>query len=444
MLDAAESTPVDGAISASPKLFGRAPYHGDGGGLPSWHKSDPGLVHRAMAAAASPHCALMPEQLLPRLPRLVRASWNLKCLDDQGHKIQPTSGYVHLDHAAVAPWISLDAAGARNSIVIDIDHAGGPELVAQLPAEIRPHLVIDPYSGRSAAIFMLAVPVLLQTKNPKPRWLCDRVAEDLEDYFFTGYEDDDEPSKPKRRNATALRVGTLTKNPFGRIEELAGPQKRRKLPLGAAWPHPLWDWWQDVSGSNLVWHTIPGADSVFLEDVSEHLWQLRHEEDLVELPSRGKPFWAKSTEEVLDPKGRNDLVFRQLRGFAFRHAEQDGMALLEQALRFNSELDRPMDFGEVAGIARSVTRYMLTEYKPGQGDSWDRGVMQLQRTGLELPERQHLAALRTARVKRDATMEKLKGLIASWPEGQKLTQKALAEAADISIESVKRYWKKAR
>ena len=106
--------------------------------LPPWHRRDQSLIFDAIRTVKenAPHLAPLIASLLPRMPRLVRASYDLKTSS-------PSSHMATIASVISAPWISFDSSVARNVLLLDIDHPDGLDLAQELPSRIRPHIVSD-------------------------------------------------------------------------------------------------------------------------------------------------------------------------------------------------------------------------------------------------------------------------------------------------------------
>lgn len=179
--------------------------------LPEWHRQNPALLANSLMEAkeTAPHLAGLADSLLPKMPRIIRASQNLRAIN-----IENASHLFTLESAISLPWISFDAKQSRNCLLFDIDHADALDLVEELPASIRPTLIFDPYSGRSHGVLPLNSPVLRGGK------LSCEILADLAHQLLA-----------KHLKATSLPVGSLIKNPFGKASELVGVLPRRTPPL---------------------------------------------------------------------------------------------------------------------------------------------------------------------------------------------------------------------
>lgn len=382
--------------------------------LPKWHKKNACLLANSLIEAKqnAPFLSGLADSLLQKMPRIVRASQNLKSIN-----IEHSSHLFSLHNAIDLPWISFDAKGARNVLLFDIDHDRGPELASELPANIRPHIVVDPWSGRSAGILVLKSPVLTGAgAKIGPQLLANGCHEMFAKYF----------------EADALPHGSLTKNPFGMLKNIIGILSRRS-------PEPssglLWEAYQEAN-SGLCWHTIPGAAEVelrdilkYFEDDYEQIASDRSKQNFIKKKDRGEPSYI----------GRNCYVFDLTRFWAYDENETDSNNIYMKAEEINLSMSNPLPASDVKSIARSISKFMQTRYRPTR--RINKGVMNLEESDLAIKQKQKLAAHRTNDIKADNTDHKIKQALKHFPESRKLTQKALSEVSGVSIKSIKRRWK---
>jgi hypothetical protein len=321
-----------------------------------------------------------------------------------------------LHNAIDLPWISFDAKGARNVLLFDIDHDRGPELAAELPESIRPHIVVDPWSGRSAGILVLKTPVLTGAgAKIGPQLLANGCHEQLAKYF----------------EADALPHGSLTKNPFGTLKNIIGV-------LGRRTPEPssgiLWEAFQEAN-SGLCWHVIPGAAEVelrdilkYFEDDYEQIATDRSKKNFIKKKDRGEPSYI----------GRNCYVFDLTRFWAYDENETDSNNIYMKAEEINLSMSRPLPNSDIKAISRSIHKFMTTRYRPTR--RINKGIMDLERTDLDIKQKQKLAALRSSDIKADNSVHKMKQALKHWPEGQKISQSKMAKATGLGIATIKRHW----
>jgi hypothetical protein len=121
----------------------------------------------------APHLAGLAHQILRNMPRRPLAGQNIRAITRN-----PSTGPLPIHDAITAPWICFNSNRRLNALVVDIDHADGPEVVGALPPGCpRPTLSIDPHSGRAHAILFLATPVLTsEGDRPGPQNLAKRTS----------------------------------------------------------------------------------------------------------------------------------------------------------------------------------------------------------------------------------------------------------------------------
>jgi hypothetical protein len=97
-----------------------------------------------LAVQAAPHLAVLAMSVLPRFPIKVQASQNIRTLAPMR-----STALLWIDDAITVPWLAWDSKDFRNVLAIDIDHPEALERWQDLPAHIRPHLVMgDPCETR--------------------------------------------------------------------------------------------------------------------------------------------------------------------------------------------------------------------------------------------------------------------------------------------------------
>ena len=412
------------------------------------------MLEAAAAAAldAAPHLASV-ATLLPRMGRRVRCSQNLRT-----HSSTPYSSPLALDVAVTVPWITPNHPLSALAILIDIDHPDGPERVDDLRRRgcPVPHLVLDPWSGRSHAILVLRTPVHTGDEaRPGPRWLLDRAAHLLAHAL----------------GGDVLPATALVKNPFGLSTNFLGQRQRR----GAIPASPiLWNVYRE-SGSVLAWHTIPGDHAVELRDVvkalrDDHEVEVRPygdgtRERLV-VPRRGArltggsgcPARGTRVTRVDNPLGRNCTLFDTVRFFAYRTRERDGSVIQAVAEAVNSTFSSLLPRSAVIAPARSITRLMNRQFgrwrhgfgRRRRGLALDAAKVQERcrrgrdaRAGLLLvpTDRQALAGRVTAAGRRARTDEVIaEAAQAIWNRAELLTQEAVATETGFSLRTVASRW----
>jgi len=374
--------------------------------LPEWHKRHPALLANSMMEAKqiAPHLRRLADSLIPKLPRIIKSSQTIKT-----HNIDKGSSFLLLDRAITCPWISWDSDSYWNVLALDVDHDSGFEIWEELPLSIRPTLVIDPWSLRSVALFPLASPVGMASNHKiGPQILARLCHQLLADQF----------------KATALPHKTLTKNPWGMKSALIGDlQRRTEAPTGGL----IWEMMKD---SPLVFHTIPGAISIELRDILEVLG-----ENIKEVqPSKIR---RKITRPEPSDLGRNCHLFDVVRFWAY---DTNTSNFEEIYMKAETENQGSLPLKEVAGIAKSISRFMSSRYRPKSKLDDRRGVMNLQNMDLPTKTKQKLAALRTNDIQSSNTDHKIQQALKHFPAHQKLTQVSLAKASGVSIRTIKSRW----
>ena len=375
--------------------------------LPHWHKKNPALLCNSLMEAKknTPHLSALADSLLPKMPRMVRASQNLRAIN-----MVNESHWETIERGISYPWISFDASKSRNCLLFDIDHSEGWELVRTLPGSIRPTLILDPHSCRSHAILPLKTPVLRGGK------LSCEILADLAHKLLS-----------KHLKATPLGCGSLIKNPFGRSDHIIGVIPRfgdPTIPL-------IWD----MHDKSLAWHTIPGSTGAELKDIvsalADEYSEVTSEKTKKQFIHRGDPSYLS----------RNCYIFDLTRWWAYDNQETDGGKIMEKADEINSTLQQPLPFSEVKATAKSISRFMQTRYRPRSPLKARKGVMGLAGSDMDQKTKQKLSAVRTNDIRIDNTDHRLKQALKHWPENKKLTQKALSEVSGVPLRTVKRHWK---
>lgn len=345
-----------------------------------------------------------PTALMRRTPNWLSYSTNIKTVSNH-----VTTEHGHRDDVLNAPWVSFDNAGWWNVLALDIDHPDWLEPWLRLPRCCRPHVVADPWSGRAAGLYVLRAPVLA-TDPRQVRYA--RHVQRLAAHIF---------------NATPLPHQTLTKNPWGTLDWLDAPLKRRTVEPSSGL---IWDAYE-ASSSPLCWSTLTGTPAVTLNDLYDTDLFRRAADDLAgAVPSRRSVERPEPSE-----LGRNCNVFDHLRFHAYDTGDNNFDTLLREAERMNTG---GLPESELRAIARSVSKFMSTRYRPAE--QINRGVMGLENIRIPLQTKQRLAAGRTNSVRADNTDHKLRQAVEHWPAGKKLTQAGLARAAGVSERTVRARW----
>lgn len=365
-----------------------------------------------IAASIAPNLQHLACVVLPVMPRMPRASQNLRAITRDHH-----SAPMPLSLALGCPWMALDSATHRNALLIDIDHDDALDRCLALPTAIRPTLVIDAWSGRAHAILPLAAPVCLSPAGrDAPRRLADYAGRLL----------------AAALDGTLLPAGSLSKSPWGTTRDLIGALRR----IG---PRPVFpECHADAEAAGLTWSTLPGAGCVNLREIVAAL--APYFESDARLSSRIKFKPRRSSPD--DARGRNCTLFTIVRYWAYDRAERDGAVIHAEACRANALFIVPLPDAEVAALARSITRFMNTRYKPRAGRGAGRGRDAALTAGMQAHQAQAVAGRRTAEVRRNNTHSKLlTGVADLQASGRALTQSKLAVVSGLSMSTVKRAWK---
>lgn len=379
--------------------------------LSRWHKKNPSLLVNSYLSIQekNPELLKLAKNLFPKMPRIVRGSQNLKSIN-----VEHSSHIFPLNQACDLPWISFDSRDFRNVLLLDIDHDSGLELWEELPESIKPHLVIDPYSGRSAGIFVLKTPI--QVAGQKQNFFGNMCHQMVADYF----------------KASPLPHGSLTKNPFGRASNVIGQLARRSpSPTGGI----MWEAHQEAN-TGLIWHTVQGCPEIELRDIVAHF-----ADDYIDYTA--KPTKRQFSKKRGEPSviGWNCYLFDIVRFWSYDNNETRLEAIQQKTQEENNMLDKPLPQSDTKSISRSIHKFMVTRYRPRtKEDTINRGVMNLHSSNLDIKKKQKLAALRSSDIKLDNSDHKIRLALKHWPDGKKCTQKALADASGVSLKTIKRRW----
>lgn len=149
--------------------------------------------------------------------------------------------------------------------------------------------------------------------------------------------------------------------------------------------------------------------------------------------------------EELDDYARNSSLFNTLRFYAYSVVNEHGnlsdftYTLETKAHGLNSQFKVPMDEREVRGICKSVSQWT---WKHRHNIRVKERKLALDRSQ-PLATRQSLGALYTNQKRTEGVLERMKEsyqyLCAN--SSKKVTQKAVAEHAKVSLKTAKRHWK---
>lgn len=378
----------------------------------------------ARAVEVAPHLSRLAAALVPRLPVRARCSQNLRSVGGG----DPATSVLWVEEAIDCPWLALDTADLINELGGDVDHAGALDRWLALPAAIRPALVLDPWSGRAATRLPLARPV--HRHDPKQEGA--RIIADLAGRLLAA-----------AMGATQLPAGSVMKNPFGTRAAVQGNLRQR----GPAPIHP--ELHAHIVKQGLCWHTLPGAGPVGLRDVVAALapqwWHEPEAQARASSPINKGHWWKDRKKRRPDPNplGRNCILFDRTRFWAYDREEKDRSAILAEAMRLNLEFSEPLPPKEVAGIARSIARFMAKRWNPRRAvERVARGRDRpLHSPDMALSEKQAIAGAETATGRTLATLARLADAAeALTREGKRPTQAALSVAAVVSERRVRELW----
>lgn len=285
------------------------------------------------------------------------------------------------------------------ALVIDIDHIFAANYVFDLPAEIQPHALV--FTSQGVQAFWLIEGVPLTTKAHRA------------------------PIEFARDVAELLRQvcqGDSAVNPLT-------PSKCR---------NPLFE------GADVVFPADcpPYALKALIKPLRAVLAAQQPLEPTQSRLARPRPVWGD-----LETGQRNETIFQTIRRAAYRG--QDYQAL---AYELNEQCSPPLALSEVAGIVRSVEKFMREKYTPKTGsqgrepapDALREFMAEIGRKGGSRKTEAQRAALakgsRAGNVVKSAQAVGRRAQIQALKEaGYK--QREVAQKMGISIETVKRGWR---
>ncbi|HCG8027591.1 TPA: replication initiation protein [Vibrio parahaemolyticus] len=242
-------------------------------------------------------------------------------------------------------------------------------------------------------------------------------------------------------NFIVMDKETLRHHIFYAIKDVYTTEKARKKPL---------DW---LAAIERTFAFYLQADTQYVGLIAKNpahsswkTWCIHdHVYDLAELADY-KDLLPKPRECDISGFGRNCELFDNLRHWSYRNIHKHSTqsfpdAVLSKAEQLNV-FAPPLPFGEVKSIAKSVTKYCernraYFEKRYGRKIGLN--------PELDLQTKQSLGAMHTANVKADATRAKIQASVDSLlAQGNKATQKAVAELSKVSLRTVKTYWKEIR
>lgn len=285
------------------------------------------------------------------------------------------------------------------ALVIDIDHVFATNYVFDLPREIYPHAVIFTSQGVQAFWLIEGVPLTGKAHRAPIRFAQD-TAELL-------------------RRACAGDPA---------VNALAPSKCRNPLYEGAEVVYPA-----DCPPYALK--TLSGALRAFLR-ASEA------PEATEARPVRPEPVWGE-----LEAGQRNETIFQTIRRTAYRGGDFEA-----QAYELNELCNPPLPLSEVAGIVRSVEKFMREKYTPKTGAQGREPAPEAVREfmaeigrkgGSRKTEAQTQALAKGANASRAVRSAQAIGRRAQIQALKEAgyTQSQIAERMGVSVKTVKRSWK---
>lgn len=387
----------------------------------------------AEADQAAPHLHALALEVLIRLPDRPRASPNLRALGTS-----PFVAQLPLHEAITLPWMAWDSRTHRNALLIDIDHDDALDRWLALPVQLRPHLVFDALSGRGHAILLLKDPVLLRTRNEvaaeeKGVLLCSSIGA---------------RSAPQRMaewagqllaaalGGTLLPAGSLAKNPWGRTANLVGTP--RWLPKYGSRPNYP-EQWSYLQRLELMWAVRPGAAPAALRDITNALEPSYGDE--LATPSRSKTKRGRNAHREPGWLSRNTWVFDCTRFDAYEGGITQFDVILGIAHHHNSSMPDPLPGRDIAPLARSISRFMTSRYRPIQSVNRRHGRDRQEGAALNQKGRQQLAGRRSAAARAAANNHTIVAALAvPYDTKGLITQKKMTVATGLSLRTIKSRW----
>ena len=370
---------------------------------------------RAEANSVAPFLNALTDFVLPSMPARARTSQNIRSINRDHY-----SDEMPLVDALTNPWLTLDTPRYRNAICIDVDHPDIYEKLLSLPRGCpRPHVVFDPWSGRSHAFLMLKSPVLMGEGSALgPQFLFNLAG---------------------RLMATALD-GTLMphkgliKSPWGQTKYLQGQRLKRG-------PQPeSEDFWlaYEEAQTGLMWQTTIGdLKSVELRAILASLADEYPDEMEIHTQARFKRRKCEPSD-----LGRNCALFDVVRWWCYETAETDACAIQDYAEQINIGFPVPLPPSDVRATARSIARFMRNRYRPrADGATRNRGRDSRYNSGLDTVEKQRLSALKSAEARTARNIANIDLAVKSLVERKfRVTQSNVAKESGLSERTVRKYW----
>lgn len=318
--------------------------------------------------------------LLPRLPGKPRTSANLK-EEGASSRLNPLEDVVVSD-----PWLGVNTENAVNVLWVETDKPGLAERLALMREWGVPVQTWTACGSRGGHVaFNISEPVVTD---------------------IPGREDAD---KKRIRKLSLVRSYLNTAIDGDRSAGLRGMTKN---PFSARWTVEV----GDVTPRTLDEILQP------LQAMAEALgW---------EAPKRR---YRGDRKREPSPEGRNCHLFDLTRWWAADEFVRDGAAILDKAVEINAGFAVPLGYGEVASVARSITRFMQTRYD-GRGRHVPMSPKAVQ-------ECQAVAGRATVAVRTASRDAKLTDAVARLRQrGGPLGQADIAAEAGVSLWTVQRAW----
>lgn len=317
--------------------------------------------------------------VMPRLPGRPLASATLKTADAR-------SDHLPLETVAISyPWVALNTASATNILWADIDHQRWRKLLDRAIAAGLPRPAWITKSQRGAHIaWILRTPVVVRLDDLSADKRRARLLSVTLSYLQTALQAD--------RNAA---LSGLAKNPW-----------------------------------SSRWETEVGEiAAVELKDL------LRPLEALAKIEEWPTPAGPKRVRPVRDPaeSEKGNRLFDAVRHHAYATGEANQAALLRFAEAAAQEMGSPAPPKQVANIARSVARFMMTR--------WTGATRSAPLAPQAVHARQAAAGRATAAKRVEARDLTIRSAMAELRrQGSNLTKRAISELTGFSLRTLDRVW----
>lgn len=283
-------------------------------------------------------------------------------------------------------------------LLVDIDHIFAIQYITDLPAEIQPHAVVLTSKGVQAFWLIEGLP-LTENAHSAPIEFARDVAELL-------------------RQAC---------NGDSAVNALAPSKCRNPLYEGADVFFPA--------------DCPPYALKALAKPLRAFLAAQSTDETTETRPSRPQPVWGD-----LEPGQRNETIFQTIRRAAYRGEDYEALAY-----ELNNRCEPPLPLSEVAGIVRSVEKFMREKYTPKSGaqsgepmpEQVREFLADIGRKGGNRKTESQSAALARGRVAGNIVKSAQSiGRKAQIQELKKAgyTQKYVAEKLGLNVRTVQRAW----